>query len=650
MKKIKTVEDLDKIRQIGLKKLLPDKPRIAVGVATCGIAAGGMTIFEELKKILEAEGVNVYLTKTGCFGICNEEPLVNVLLPGKPLVILSKVTKDDVRVIVDAIKSGTVPTDKALCKIEEWDHITMQTPVQYGKGFENVPLWNEIPYFKPQKKVVLRDAGIINPEDIDEYIAVGGYSALYKTLKEMTTDEVIKEVKSSGLRGRGGAGFPTGKKWEFAQKEKSDIKYIICNADEGDPGAYMNRNEMESDPHMIIEGMIIGAYAIGVSEGYIYVRAEYPLAIERLNKAISDAREYGLLGNNILGTNFSFDIHLARGAGAFVCGEETALIASIEGKAGRPRHRPPFPAQKGLWGKPTNINNVETWCNIAPIIKKGREWFTRIGAKNNTGTKVFSIVGKIEKTGLVEVPLGTPIKTIIHDIGGGAVKEKTVKAIQTGGPSGGCIPAELFDTPIDYDHLAEIGSIMGSGGIVVMDDSTCMVDTARYFLEFAVDESCGKCTPGREGTYQMWTMLKHITEGKGNTSDIEKLKKLAKVVKLTALCGLGQTAPNPVLTTIKYFKDEYISHIKDKVCPAKVCKALINYYIDPSKCRGCTICARNCPVEAIDGRPGYIHIINQEKCIKCGTCMDVCTFGSVIKLSGEKIDTPLRPIPVNKEE
>ncbi len=649
--RIDSLDSLEMVKHRGLKKLLPDIPRVSVGLATCGIAAGGNVIYEGLKELIEKEKIDAYLTKTGCFGICNEEPLVNVRLPGMPIVIFSKLTKEDLPHIVNFIKTGILPENNknVLCKIEQWDHITTENPITYGKGYPEIPLWNEIPFFKPQRKLIMRNAGITNPEDIEEYIATGGYSALFKVLNGMSPEEVIGEVKKSGLRGRGGAGFPTGLKWEFTRKAEGDRKYVICNADEGDPGAYMNRNEMESDPHMIIEGMIIGAYAIGATEGYIYVRAEYPLAIERLKTAIEQAREYGLLGKNILGTDFSFDIFIARGAGAFVCGEETALIASMEGNAGRPRVRPPFPAQKGLWGKPTDINNVETWCNIAPIIKHGGDWFSRIGVERNSGTKVFSLVGKVKRTGLVEVPLGTPLKEIIYTAGGGAANNKKVKAVQTGGPSGGCIPESLFNLPVDYDHLAEAGSIMGSGGMVVMDEDTCMVDTAKYFLEFAVDESCGKCTPGREGTYQMWKMLKKITEGKGTDEDLKRLEKTAKFVKLTALCGLGQTAPNPVLTTIKYFKDEYIAHIEEKRCPARVCRPLINYYIDPDLCRGCTICARNCPVEAIDGRPGYIHIIDQEKCIKCGTCMEVCTFNAVVKLSGEEIETPLKPIPVHRE-
>ena len=573
MKKLTTKEDLSEVKKKGLKKLFPDIPRVSVGLATCGIASGADEILEELKTYLDVK--DVLITKTGCFGICNEEPIVNVKLPGKPIVLFKKINKENIKDVVNFIEKGKITRKNVLCKIEEWDHITTDEPFLYGRGFKNIPLWNEISFFKPQKKLVMRNAGIINPEDIEEYIAVGGYSALFKTLRELKPEQVIENVKQSGLRGRGGAGFPTGLKWDFVRKENSDIKYIICNADEGDPGAYMNRNEMESDPHMVIEGMIIGAYAMGAKEGYIYVRAEYPLAIERLSKAIEDARTYGLLGENIFGSDFSFDIHLAKGAGAFVCGEETALIASIEGKPGRPRLRPPFPAHKGLWGMPTNINNVETWCNIEPIVKKGGEWFSKIGIENNTGTKVYSLVGKVKKAGLVEVPLGTPINTIVYDIGEGGIKGRKVKAVQTGGPSGGCIPSPMFATPMDYDHLKEVGSIMGSGGIVVMDENTCMVDTAKYFLEFATDESCGKCTPGREGTYQMWKMLDKITKGNGTEQDLEFLENTAKIVKLTALCGLGQTAPNPVLTTIKYFKNEYIEHIKYKKCRAGVCENLV---------------------------------------------------------------------------
>ena len=645
---IKTRADLTTISKNGLKKIKSNKIRIAVGYATCGIAAGGDAVFAAFQKIIEDKKLDIYLTKVGCFGFCKEEPLVNITIPGKPLVILHRVQEEDVEKILESLLNGEIYSEKALCKIEEWDHITADKFI-YGKGFDDIPLWNELPYFKSQTKLVLRNAGLINPEDIDEYIAVGGYSAVIKTLKEMTPDEVIGQVKKSGIRGRGGAGFPTGIKWENTQKVNSDVKYIICNADEGDPGAYMNRNEMESDPHMIIEGMIIGAYAIGAKEGFIYIRAEYPLAIERLEIAIKQAREYGLLGKNILGADFSFDIYMANGAGAFVCGEETALIASMEGEAGRPRPRPPFPSQQGLWGKPTSINNVETWCNIPLIIKNGGDWFANFGSQNNSGTKVFSLVGKVDNVGLVEVPLGTPIKTIVCEAGNGGIDNKSIKAVQTGGPSGGCIPYSLFDTPVDYDHMKAVGSIMGSGGLVVLDEDTCMVDTAKYFLSFTVDESCGKCVPCREGLKHMYDILDRITQGNGKTEDIETLKEMSETIKETSLCGLGQTGPNPVITTLQYFDEEYSAHINEARCPATVCTQLVSYYIIADKCKGCTICMKQCPVNAIAGKGGLIHVINQEDCIACGTCIEVCPFDSIVKLSGESIETPEKPIPVKKE-
>ncbi len=630
--KITTQDELEQIKKNGLKKLVPaDRVRISVGLATCGISVGGDAVYDEFERLIGSKYPDIELTKTGCIGFCREEPLVNITIPGRGIVILHRVNPDDVERILDAIESANYDFEKTLCRINIWDHIV--DSIDYGDGFEDVPLWSELDFFKKQRKLVLRNAGIINPEDIDEYIAVGGYSALFRALKEMSPLDVIEEVKKSGLRGRGGAGFPTGIKWELAYKEQSDVKYVICNADEGDPGAYMNRNEMESDPHSIIEGMIIGGYAIGATKGIIYIRAEYPLALQRLEKAIDDAKSYGLLGKNILNSGFDFDITIARGAGAFVCGEETALIASIEGDIGRPRPRPPYPAQKGLWGKPTNINNVETWTNIAPIILKGGDWFKSIGAKENSGTKVFSLVGKVKNVGLVEVELGTPLRTIVYDIGGGAGNGKGVKAVQTGGPSGGCIPEDLFETPVDYTHLAEVGSIMGSGGIVVMDDETCMVDTARYFLDFTVDESCGKCVPCREGLKHMYDTLERIVNGKGEPKDIELLEELALTVKETSLCGLGQTAPNPVLTTLKYFKDEYEAHVFEKRCPAAVCMALVRFVIEPDKCTGCMVCARHCPVNAISGEKGKPHTIDQTKCIKCGTCLDVCKFDAVFKLS-----------------
>lgn len=630
--KVISIEALNRIKEKGLKKLFPDKLRIAVGFATCGIAAGGDKIFAEFEKIIEERGMQVYFTQVGCIGYCKEEPLVNVTLHGKPLVIFNQVNKEDVPKIIDGLLKDEILEEKAFCKIEKWDHIT-GGEIFYGEGFSHITNYTEIPYFKHQKKIVLRNAGLINPEDIEEYVAVGGYFSLFKAVRELTPEEVINEVKQSGLRGRGGAGFPTGLKWELTKKEKSEVKYVICNADEGDPGAYMNRNEMESDPHMIIEGMTIGGYSIGATKGYIYVRAEYPLAIKRLKKAISDAKKYGFLGKNIFGTEFSFDISLVKGAGAFVCGEETALIASIEGRLGMPSPRPPFPSQEGLWGKPTNINNVETWSNIPVIIKKGSSWFSKIGAEKNSGTKVFSLVGKVKNIGLVEVSLGTPLRKIVYDIGGGGTKGKSIKAVQTGGPSGGCIPTRLFDTPVDYEHLKEIGSIMGSGGIVVMDEDTCMVNIAKYFTEFTQHESCGKCVPCREGLKEASQILSAITEGKGEEDNIKRLKEIGETIKVTSLCGLGQTAPNPVLTTIRYFENEYEDHIIRKECKAKVCKNLINFYIIPEKCVGCMACSEKCPVGAINGEVKLVHTIDQEKCIKCGTCEAVCPLEAIIRVS-----------------
>ena len=561
--KITTTADLAKIREIGHAKLQPTCPRIAVGLSTCGIAVGGERLYARLQEIITQRGHDISLTRVGCIGYCKEEPIVNITIPGKPLVLLHRVTEADAEQIINAVLQGIVPEEKVLCRIRSWDHIT--GTVSYGDGFGKIPEYDSITYFGRQTKVILRDAGFINPEDIDEYIAVGGYQAVFTALTKQSPDEIIDEVKKSGLRGRGGAGFPAGLKWEITKKAKGDVKYIVCNADEGDPGAYMNRNEMESDPHMLIEGMILGAYAIGVSEGLIYIRAEYPLAIKRLRMAIDQARIYGLLGEQILGTDFCFDIQLATGAGAFVCGESTALVASIEGKTGRPRPRPPRLTDKGVWGRPTDLNNVETWCNVPVILTKGWEWYSHIGTKGNTGTKVFSLVGKVDNVGMVEVPLGTTLYTVVEDIGNGGAGGKAVKAVQTGGPSGGCIPVRLFDTPVDFEHLNEVGSMMGSGGLVVMDQDTDMVDIARYFINFASSESCGKCVPCREGLKHILLLLNKIVAGKGIPDDLKTLASLSDTIQKTSLCGLGQTAPNPVLTTLRYFRDEYEAMIKPEI-------------------------------------------------------------------------------------
>ena len=572
MPRIQDIGGFNAVREAGLAKLMPAVPRVTVGMGTCGRGNGAEDVFHALHELIERNGQDVVLAGVGCFGSCFQEPLVGVRLPGAPLVILHKVQAQDAARILETLSTKVMPPALIYCKIQEWDYITAH--LKYGQGYPEIPSWDEVPFFKGQKKIVLRNCGLINPEDIEEYIGAGGYQALYKVLIDNRPETVIEQIKAARLRGRGGAGFLTGNKWDFLAKAKADAKYIICNADEGDPGAYMNRNEIEGDPHSLLEGMIIGAYVTGSTEGIIYVRAEYPLAVQRLRRALEQAREYGLLGKNILDRGFNFDIELVQGAGAFVCGEETALIASLEGFAGRPHPRPPYPAQHGLFGKPTNINNVETWCNIAPIISRGAGWFAETGSVKSPGTKVFSLVGKVQNTGLVEMPLGTPLKTFIYDIGEGALNGRRVKAVQTGGPSGGCIPAEMFDTPVDYESLAQLGSIMGSGGMVVMDEDNCMVDVARYFIEFTHSESCGKCVPCRVGLDKALRILNAVTEGRGAMRHLGLLDELGRMIRECSLCGLGQSAPNPVLTTIRHFRDEYEDHILARRCGAGVCQEL----------------------------------------------------------------------------
>ncbi|MBE5788126.1 MAG: NADH-quinone oxidoreductase subunit NuoF [Clostridiales bacterium] len=590
-------------------------------VLVCGgtgcSSSGSAKLIERFENQLKEKGLDkeVKVVRTGCFGLCEAGPVVIVYPEG---TFYSRVKEED----VDEIVSEHLLKGRKVQHLVYVDHKTHESSVQKSLS--------EIGFYKQQQRVALRNCGVIDPENIDEYIAFDGYQALGKALTEMTPEQVIQVVLDSGLRGRGGAGFPTGKKWQFARASKAEHKYFVCNADEGDPGAFMDRSLLEGDPHAILEAMAIGGYAIGADEGWIYVRAEYPIAVKRLEKAIEQAHEYGLLGKNIFGTDFSFDIHIRLGAGAFVCGEETALMASIEGKRGEPRPKPPFPAVKGLFESPTNINNVETLGNVAQIILKGADWFKSIGIPTSTGTKVFALGGKINNTGLVEVPMGVPLRTIIEDIGGGIPNGKKFKAVQTGGPSGGCIPASLLDISVDYDSLTSVGAMMGSGGMIVMDEDNCMVDIARFFLDFTVDESCGKCTPCRIGTRRMLEILQRITEGKGQEGDIEKLETLAENIKASALCGLGQTAPNPVLSTIKFFRDEYEAHIKEKRCPAHHCQALLNYEITDA-CRGCTACARKCPVNAISGTVKQKHVIDTQKCIKCGNCMATCKFGAIIK-------------------
>jgi NADH:ubiquinone oxidoreductase subunit F (NADH-binding)/NAD-dependent dihydropyrimidine dehydrogenase PreA subunit len=518
-----------------------------------------------------------------------------------------------------------------------------------NKGVNGIPKLFDLAMLRPQVRIVLRNCGFIDPININHYIANGCYGGLVNALK-MRPEDVLEEVRKSGLRGRGGAGFPTGVKWGFCRKAPGKEKYLVCNADEGDPGAFMDRSVLEGDPHAVLEGILIGAYAIGATKGYIYCRAEYPLALERLYIALGQMREYGILGDNILGADFSFDIEIKEGAGAFVCGEETALIASIEGRRGIPRSRPPFPANSGIWGKPTNINNVETWANVSMILQRGAAWFAGYGTENSKGTKTFSLAGKVKRTGLIEVPLGIPLKQVIYDIGGGIAGDKRLKAVQTGGPSGGFIPSELLETPVDYESLTQLGSIMGSGGMVVADEDNCIVDMAKFFLTFTQAESCGKCVPCRVGTRQMLDILERICRGEGEEGDIDKLQRLAETVRDSSLCALGGTAPNPVLTSLRYFRNEYEAHIKEKRCPAVVCTELVSYYIQPDKCEGCMICLKNCPVEAIKGGKRMIHVIDQEKCIKCGTCLDFCPprFNAVIKVSGEHPAVPEEPIPVKK--
>lgn len=589
-------------------------------VLVCGgtgcTSSGSARIRERLEKEIEANGLSdeVCVVKTGCFGLCALGPIMIVYPEG---TFYSMVKEEDIpEIVTEHLLKGNVVK-----------HLLYEETVKADKI---IPL-NETNFYKKQHRVALRNCGVINPEKIDEYIGTGGYEALGIVLTEKKPEDVIQILLDSGLRGRGGAGFPTGLKWKFAAGNDADQKYVCCNADEGDPGAFMDRSILEGDPHAVLEAMAIAGYAIGASQGYIYVRAEYPIAVQRLEIAIAQAREYGLLGKNIFNSGFDFDIELRLGAGAFVCGEETALMTSIEGNRGEPRPRPPFPALKGLFQKPTILNNVETYANIPQIIVNGPEWFASMGTEKSKGTKVFALGGKIHNTGLVEIPMGTTLREIVEEIGGGVPNGKKFKAAQTGGPSGGCIPAEHLDIPIDYDNLLSIGSMMGSGGLIVMDEDTCMVDIAKFFLEFTVDESCGKCTPCRIGTRRMLEILEKITKGQATMEDLDKLEELCYHLQSNSLCALGQTAPNPVLSTLRYFRDEYIAHIVDKKCPAGVCKDLLQYKIDPDKCKGCTLCARTCPADAIIGKVKEVHMINPEKCLKCGACMEKCRFGAIYK-------------------
>jgi NADH:ubiquinone oxidoreductase subunit F (NADH-binding)/(2Fe-2S) ferredoxin len=623
--KIRTQADMGRLRAEGMAFLRPERPRIGVGMATCGLSAGAGAVFEAIGEAANAAGLDMMLVSTGCIGCCQQEPVVDVRMPGLRRVLYARMTPQAGRRLIAALSAGELPADHALAVIPEEGSELFQ-----GRDtLSHVPLINDLPFYARQQKIILRNSGLIDPRNIAEYAAVGGFRSLERAFSHLSSEEVIHEITRSGLRGRGGGGFPTGKKWELCRRASGTARYIICNADEGDPGAYMDRTVLESDPCAVIEGMIIAGYAIGASQGYIYVRNEYPLAIDRIQHAIEHCKALGLLGDDILGSGFGFSIDVVRGAGAFVCGEETALIASMEGGLGEPRPRPPYPAVKGLWGQPTVINNVKTLASVSAIVANGADWYADIGTKGNAGTVVFSLVGKVASTGLVEAPLGLTLNEMIYDIGGGGLDGRRVKAVQTGGPSGGCIPARLFHLPIDYVSMSQAGSIMGSGGMVVMDEETCMVDVALYFLQFTMAESCGKCTPCREGTRHMVEILSRIVEGKARTTDLALLEETALWVKEASLCGLGQTAPNPVLSTLRYFRDEYDAHITEKRCPAGVCRALIRFAIVPERCTGCGLCLRECPVGAITGEKKRPHVIDAAVCTRCRTCYDICPEGAV---------------------
>ncbi len=655
-----TLDELKKIKEKGLKRIYPDKVKFTIGTATCGLATGSGGVLQAIKTEIEKRKLDFIVSETGCIGYCQKEPIVDVFVPGYPRIYYAEMTPEKAAQLVEAVSKGEhkpewalgkVLTDTSLIDGTIYNYSHDKVPLEVAK----IPLLSDIPFYRKQFKIVLRNSGIIDPESIDEYIAKGGYFTLYNILSaKRDPASLVEEVKKSGLRGRGGGGFPVGKKWETCRNAEGNPKYVICNADEGDPGAYMDRAALEGDPHAVIEGMVIGAYAIGSNHGYIYVRHEYPQAVRKFNKAIKDARKYGLLGKNIFGSGFDFDIRVNRGGGAFVCGESTALMASIEGQVGEPRAKYVHTVESGLWDKPTNLNNVESWANIPPIFAKGADWFASIGTEGSKGTKVFSVVGKVKNTGLVEVPMGITLREILDDIGGGIMENRRFKAVQTGGPSGGCLIVDTFgpkhreglsdaapesvsfvtesliDLPVDFDTLTDAGSMMGSGGMIVMDDRSCMVDIGRYFLNFLKDESCGKCTPCREGIRNMLAILDRIAEGNGHPDDVDTLVDLAQVLQDASLCALGGSAANPVLSTIRYFKNEYDAHIYEKKCPAGVCKALISFSIDKAKCNGCTVCARVCPEKCISGDKKKPHKIDLGKCIKCGSCEEACKFGAVV--------------------
>ncbi len=631
--KIQSVSDLEKISQQYNKELYtPDGLKVNVGMASCGIAAGAQAAYDKAKQAFAGDN-SVQICQTGCIGFCEVEPLVEIFETGKPRVIYKNITEDKILEAIEDYQQGHFKKKWILGQMRDPRSILelddTPNPVAGTEPFEGIPFLEDIPFYKKQVKIALRNCGYIDPDSIEEYIARGGYAALLQCVQDMTPDQIVKTVKESGLRGRGGGGFPTGIKWATCAKHSGD-RYIICNADEGDPGAYMDRSILEGDPHSVLEGMLIAGVAIGSTQGYMYVRNEYPLAVKRLVTAIKQAESYGLLGDNIAGSDFSFRIKISTGAGAFVCGESTALMASLEGNVGHPRAKYVHTVEKGFRESPTNLNNVETYANVPPILLKGEQWYAGMGTEHSKGTKVFSLVGKIKNTGLVEVPMGISLKEIVDDIGGGVPKKKVFKAVQTGGPSGGCIPERFMNLPVAYQKLAEVGSIMGSGGMIVMDQDTCMVDVARYFMDFLKEESCGQCNPCREGIKQVLDILTEICAGNGKEGDIELLEELGSMIQKFSLCGLGTSAPNPVLTTLLYFRDEYEAHIRDKKCAAGVCKNLFHYEIDSDACTGCRVCARKCPQDAITGDKKEPHVLDQEKCIKCGICYEACKFGALV--------------------
>jgi NADH:ubiquinone oxidoreductase subunit F (NADH-binding)/NADH:ubiquinone oxidoreductase subunit E len=618
-RKIRTREDLDKIARVGCSTLWPEKLKVQVSTATCGLSAGAKEVLEAVRHCKSENAVEISVATTGCLGWCQREPIIALQAPHGPRVIYGDVGPEDVAKIVESHIAGQFYGDKLL---------GVEATAGESQG---APAFSDNEFYKPQVRIALRNCGLIDPDSIEEYIARGGYRSLHRVVTEMRPEEVIDEVKRSGLRGRGGGGFPTGRKWESCRSAQPEPKYVICNADEGDPGAYMDRSLLEGDPHSVLEGMLIGAYAIGSAQGYVYIRNEYPIALQMMRRAVEQAREYGLLGDGIFGTDFSFDIEINRGGGAFVCGESTALMASLEGKIGEPRAKYIHTIESGLWEKPSNLNNVETWANVPVIVGKGADWFASIGTQGSKGTKVFSLVGAVKNTGLVEVPMGTTLREMVFSIGGGVRGDGEFKAVQTGGPSGGFLPESLLDLPVDFDELTSAGSMMGSGGMIVCDSRTCMVDVARYFMSFLCEESCGKCVPCREGLRNMLDVLERITQGRGRDGDIGLLEELSHWVIDSSLCQLGGSAPNPVLSAITHFRDEYTAHIQDKRCPAGVCRALVRYTIDPGNCNGCHLCLRECPTGAISGKPKEPHTIDERKCTKCSACYDICKFGAVVR-------------------